>query len=87
MAKKMKNKQAEMLKKLADAKKQTSGGETPADTSGKAILSANEVKEQNDRLRFEELLKTQSSSVFNDFASEGYLNRKQEEEEIMASSE
>jgi hypothetical protein len=87
MAKKMKNKQAEMLKKLADAKKQTSGGETPADTSGKAILSANEVKEQNDRLRFEELLKTQSSSVFNDFSSEGYLNRKQEEEEIMASSE
>jgi hypothetical protein len=87
MAKKLKNKQAEMAKKMADAKKQTTGCETPEDASGKAILSDQEVKEQNDRLRFEELLKTQSSSVLNDFSSDGYLNAKQEEEEIMASSE
>jgi hypothetical protein len=88
MAKKLKNKQAEMAKKMADAKKQTAGGgETPVDASGKAILSAQEIKEQNDRLRFEELLKTQASSVLNDYSSDGYLNKKQEEEEIMASSE
>ena len=87
MAKKMKNKQAEMAKKMADAKKQTTGGETPVDASGTAILSAQEMKEQNDRLRFKDLLETQGSSVFSDYSSDGYLNRKQEEEEIMAFSE
>ena len=87
MAKKMKNKQADMLKKMADAKKQTAGGEIPVDESGTAILSAQEIKEQNDRLRFQELLNTQGSSVFSDYSSDGYLNRKQEEEEMTAFSE
>lgn len=87
MAKKMKNKQAELAKKMADAKNQAGGGTPVDDVSATAKLSAQEVKEQNDRLRFEELLKTQASSVLNDYSSDGYLNKKQEEEEIMASSE
>ena len=41
------------------------------------------IKERNDRLRFDELLKTKGF-VVNDFSSDGYLNKRQEEEEINA---
>jgi competence protein ComGC len=41
------------------------------------------MQDRNDRLRFEELLKTQPASM-NDVASDGYLSKEQEEAEINA---
>uniref|UniRef100_A0A7R9ZL38 DUF4174 domain-containing protein n=1 Tax=Craspedostauros australis TaxID=1486917 RepID=A0A7R9ZL38_9STRA len=79
MAKKLKNKQFELAKKLAEAKKQKAATDPKA-----AKLSKQEIKERNDRLRFEELLETRSGSTLNDYSSDGYLNREQEEEEINA---
>jgi len=88
------NKQAELRRKMELAKKQKSGGDNNAtnesskEGGGKshdaAKLSADEIKQRNDRLRFEELLKKSSSTVLNDYSSDGYLNAKQEEAEISA---
>jgi competence protein ComGC len=85
MAKKMHNKQAELAKKMAMAKKQKieNQGENAEVGAVKEKFSDKEIKERNDRLRFEELLKKQSSSL-NAVSSDGYLNKQQEEEEIDA---
>jgi hypothetical protein len=87
MAKKMRNAQAELLKKMELAKKQQQGGNQVDDqgSAEKERLTDKEVKEKNDRLRFEELLKKQSTSM-NSASSDGYLNKQQEEEEIDAFS-
>ena len=86
LAKKMRNKQAELAKKMALAKKQKDGvpGEAKGVTKGEK-LSAKEMKEKNDRLRFEELLQKQTTSL-NSVSSDGYLNKQQEDEEIRAYS-
>jgi hypothetical protein len=83
------NKQADLMKKLQQAKQQAkeSSGETDdesASSTENTKLSAKEIKERNDRLRFKQLLETGGSSVLNDYSSDGYLNRQQEEEEISA---
>ena len=88
MAKKMRNKQADLAKKMAMAKERASreqqDGDEPGSSEKSAKLTNAEMKEKNDRLRFEQLLKTQSSAVLNDYSSDGYLNKRQEEEEIKA---
>jgi hypothetical protein len=90
MSKKLKNKQAEMLEKLKKAKQQKDGGgdsrnDDADDADGSASrLSKEEIKEQNDRKRFQELLDKSSSMILNDYSSDGYLNKRQEEEEISA---
>ena len=82
---KAKNKQGLLKQKMEEAKRQnldtTENAET---TAGTQKLTDREIRERNDRLRFEELLKKGSSSVLNDYSSDGYLNKQQEEEEIDA---
>jgi hypothetical protein len=86
------SKQADLMKKLKEAKQQAreSSGETDDDgdesssPTEKSKLSATEIKERNDRLRFQQLLETSGASVLNDYSSDGYLNKQQEEEEISA---
>jgi len=81
----MQNKQAELAKKLALAREQKALKEG-IDLQGPEAeerLSTTEIKERNDKLRFEELLRKQSTS-FNDVSSDGYLNAQQEEAEIDA---
>lgn len=79
MVKKMRNKQAELLKKMAEAKEQ----KAQSDMGGGERLSDKKIKEQNDRRRFEEMLKKQTASL-NDVSSDGYLSKEQEEAEIDA---
>lgn len=87
MAKKPRNKQAALAEKMALAKKQAAEKEGLGQTekAGKEKLTDKEMRERNDRLRFEELLKNQPTSM-NDVASDGYLNKQQEEAEINAMS-
>lgn len=82
MAKKMRNKQAELAKKLAMAKEQ-SLKQDGTQALGEDRLSDREVKELNDRRRFEDMLEKQTASL-NFVASNGYLSREQEEAEIDA---
>ena len=87
MAKKMRNKQAELAKKMAMAKKQKAEKEgTTQDQDEKKRLTDAEMKEMNDRKRFGEMLEKQSLTM-NSVSSDGYLSREQEEEEINAYSE
>jgi len=91
---KSRNKQAELRRKLELAKRRQEpgggggGDEAAAAAAGtgeaKRVPSDEEIRERNDRLRFEELLKRGSSQALNDYSSDGYLNKQQEEEEIMA---
>jgi hypothetical protein len=82
------NKQAELKRKMEIAKqqKEIDGEEVPVidDVTEKTSLTDIEIKEQNDRLRFQELLKRSASNVLNDYSSDGYLSKDQEEEEIEA---
>ena len=78
------NKQAELRRKMEQAKRQKLG-ESSSINDAETRLTDEEIKEQNDRLRFEELLKTKSATVLNDYSSDGYLNKQQEEEDITAS--
>jgi hypothetical protein len=83
MAKKLRNKQAELMKKMSEAKKEKEDPKA-VETSGATMkLTNEEMKEANDRRRFAELLKTSAVSM-NDVASNGYLSREQEEAEIAA---
>lgn len=89
---KARNKQAELRRKMELAKQQNRKADDEDDANGddkssSGRLSDEEMKERNDRLRFEELLKRGSSSVLNDFSSDGYLTKEQEEEEINAARE
>jgi hypothetical protein len=81
-----KNKQGDLKRKLEIAKKQKKAAEETDGNDQDQSSSAQEIRERNDRLRFEELLKQSSVSaaVLNDFSADGYLTREQEEEEINA---
>ena len=81
------NKQADLLKKMQQAKQQKQGDQddTKDDSKGEYQQSDDEIKERNDRLRFEELLRKESASAMNAYSSDGYLTRQQEEEELNAS--
>jgi hypothetical protein len=86
---KIKNKQLDLKRKLELAKQQkqeASGEPVEGDSSSKKTLSVEEIKERNDRKRFEELLEKAGANVLNDFTSDAYLNTNQEEEEITAQS-
>jgi hypothetical protein len=85
MVKKMRNKQAELAKKLAAAKEQNlKQDESQLDHPRAEIrLSDRDLKELNDRRRFEALLEKQTASL-NFVSSDGYLSREQEEAEIDA---
>ena len=85
---KARNKQADLKRRLELAKQQKEGGssEESNDTNKAKTLSDSEIKERNDRLRFEQLLQRDGSKVLNDYSSDGYLNKNQEEEEITAAS-
>ena len=84
---KAKNKQTLLQQKMEEAKRQkmNEAGDVPAATAaGQGKITDQEIRERNDRLRFEELLRKGSASALNDYSSDGYLNRQQEEEEIDA---
>ena len=79
------NKQALLKQKLEEAKRQKLDHAKDTETiAGRQKLTEREIRERNDRLRFEELLRKGSASVLNDYSSDGYLNKQQEEEEIDA---
>jgi hypothetical protein len=86
MGKLLRNKQAELQKKMALAKKQNASnqdGNTDDNTEEK--LSDKEIKERNDRKRFDELLRgTTISNSGNSDDSLDYLSEQQEEEQIDA---
>lgn len=79
-----KNKQGDLKKKLELAKLQNKG--VAVGGSSQSQPSPQEIQERNDRMRFDELLKKSSVSaaLLNDYSSDGYLTREQEEEEISA---
>lgn len=82
---KAQNKQAALRQKMEAAKRQNQDGITePEIATEKSGLSDKEIRERNDLLRFEELLRNGAANVLNDYSSDGYLNRQQEEEEIDA---
>ena len=78
------NKQGDLKRKLELAKQQNKGSD--AEKASHSQPSAQEIRERNDRMRFDELLKKSSVSaaVLNAYSSDGYLTREQEEEEISA---
>lgn len=79
------NKQALLKQKMEEAKRQNLDPAEDAEIiAGRQKLTEREIRERNDRLRFEELLRKGSASVLNDYSSDGYLNMQQEEEEIDA---
>jgi len=89
---KQKNKQMDLKRKMELAKLQKQGIDTDADTDAAASaendsklgLTQEEIKERNDRRRFEQLLQREGTKMFSDYESDGYLNTKQVEEEISA---
>ena len=76
---KARNKQGELARRLELAKQQR---ENSVPDEEKAILSDEEMRIKNDRLRFEEMLRNTAVAIGNDFESGGYLSQEQEEEEI-----
>ena len=82
---KFKSKQADLKRKMELAKQQK-GDEPQEENKEPKNLTDQEIKERNDRKRFEQLLKQEGSKVLNDYTSDSYLNTKQEEEEITAAS-
>ena len=79
-----------MKRKLELAKQQQknpeeagANGDDDDDETPKA-LTAEQIKERNDRKRFEQLLQREGSKSLNNYNSDGYLSREQEEEEITA---
>ena len=86
------NKQADLMKKMQEAKRQremSEGGETAAaiveeEEKSKANkrLSDEEMKKQNDLKRFQELLDSESATVNYDIGGSNYKTKQQEEEEI-----
>lgn len=68
----------------AKRRNQDGGIGDPNFSNSEGGLSDKEIRERNDRLRFEELLKKGTVHVMNDYSSDGYLNRQQEEDEIDA---
>lgn len=82
---KLRNKQAELQRKMALAKQQAAQKASESDDGkgGKARMTDEELKEANDRKRFDELLNSQSASI-GAKSSDSYLTQEQEEENIDA---
>jgi hypothetical protein len=72
------NKQAALKQKMELAKQQKLRDTANEPQDSVVLLSDDEIRQRNDRLRFEELLQTQRGGVFVD----EYRSPKQEEEEI-----
>ena len=90
MGKKIRNKQAELAQKMKLAKKQAAekqgldiNDDDDESNANKGKLSDEEMKEMNDRRRFDDLLKQQAVTM-NDISSDGYLSKQQEEAEMDA---
>mmetsp|Transcript_11937 Transcript_11937/g.13694 ORF Transcript_11937/g.13694 Transcript_11937/m.13694 type:complete len:328 (+) Transcript_11937:59-1042(+) len=88
---KLRNRQAELQKKMVLAKQQAAEEkENNDDSSGvDSRLTDEEIKEQNDRKRFEKLLKSNTAATMSiangdKFLSDNYLTTEQEEETIDA---
>lgn len=84
---KAKNKQAALAQKLKLAREQkddTAQEEQELSEVSISSLSDAELKKKNDQLRFEQLLNQEASNVLNNYSSDGYLSKEQEEEEIVA---
>jgi len=80
MAKKIRNKQAELAKKMEIAKQQAA--QEALEESGTEVkLSDEEIKKQNDRKRFEELLSRQPVGL-SDLSAGNYLTKEQEEQDM-----
>ena len=82
-AKKFGNKQADLQEKLRQAKAQNQNNGDDNNSSSLKGLSDTEVKEENDRKRFAELLERRGS-LFDEYSNDSYLNTAQEEEEMQA---
>ena len=70
------------MKKLAEAKKQNQDPNED-DKSETTKMTDQEIKERNDRKRFDELLQNRAVSM-NDMGNDGYLSKEQEDAEIDA---
>jgi len=88
---KSKNKQADLKRKLELAKQQNNEGTTTTSSTewtdeqeATTALTAEQIKERNDRKRLEQLLKRDGAKSFANYDTDGYLSRNQEEEEITA---
>eukprot|EP00536_Pseudo-nitzschia_multiseries_P001139 jgi/Psemu1/250244/estExt_Genewise1Plus.C_140095 len=87
---KLRNKQAELQRKVMLARQQAAekaNSSSPSEEGGekKIRMTDEELKEINDRKRFEELLNSNSASFKTDSESDdNYLNQQQEEENIDA---
>jgi len=85
-----KNKQGELLKKMELAKKQarerelSEMGDNLKTISDKYRLSDEEIRIQNDRKRFDELLNSESATTYDMEGGFNYKTKEQEEEEMNA---
>lgn len=82
---KLRNKQAELQRKMMLAKQQAAqkASENGDESSSKVRMTDEELKEANDRKRFDELLNSHSAMI-GDKSSDSYLTQEQEEENIDA---
>ena len=82
---KARNKQAALREKLAKAREQNQKTDNSAvsKSPSEKRLTDREIKEINDRRRFEELLQ-KGAPVLSNYEQNGYLSKEQEEEEISA---
>jgi hypothetical protein len=80
---KAQNKQAALRQKMEAAKRQSSNA-IEEQTGSKRDLSDEEIRQRNDRMRFEELLKKGIGRIQSEYDSDGYLSQQQEEDEIDA---
>lgn len=73
------NKQAELQRKLEQAKKQQQ-----TQDQQQTPLSAEEIKIRNDKKRFEDLLNSESATagIMDEFKDGSYMTKRQEEEEL-----
>lgn len=84
------NKQAELMKKFDDAKRRREMNEAglseeEISKETKVTLSVEEIKERNDKKRFEELLNRETNFIGgDDLSGTNYMTRKQEEENANA---
>jgi hypothetical protein len=83
------NKQAALMKKMADAKKQREIEDdgidaAPAVVETKGRLSDEELKKQNDLRRFQELLDSEATTANYNIGGDNYKTQQQEEEDIDA---
>jgi len=75
------NKQQDLARKMEMAKRQKREREGKQQEKGESDkgLTAGEIKERNDRLRFQQLLEQSAGKVLNNYAADGYLTQEQEE--------